>query len=347
MSNRQQRACGPRRLRQLAGSLVLAAAVSAQAQEAPAPAVAPMDLDTLAGAFGWDFEGTVVKAEKLSEGLYLLFGVGGNVAVSIGEQGVLLVDDQFPQMMPKLKKAIKNLGGEGIDFVINTHWHFDHADGNLTLGPEGTWIIAQQESQKRMGEAHLINLVIAQYQQPAYPPAARPVISYGDTMQLHFNGQDIDLLHFGPAHTTGDTAVFFNQANVVHLGDVFNAGYPFIDVDNGGDLDGVIHFCEAVLTRVDDNTKVVPGHGPVLNKQGLIDYIAMLRTMRSRIAGLLAEGASVEEVMAAKPTAEFDERYGDPTMVIDRAYTSIARAVQRATEAALADKAAFDAGSAP
>lgn len=345
MIKRQRQGYRARILQGVAGGLLLSAAALAPAQVA-APG-SPMDLDTLATAFGWDFEGTVVKAEKLSDGLYLLFGVGGNVAVSIGEQGVLLVDDQFPQMMPKLKKAIENLGGQGVDFVINTHWHFDHADGNLTLGPEGAWIIAHQESQKRMGDAHLINLVIAQYQQPPYPPAARPVISYGDQMQLHFNGQDIDLLHFGPAHTTGDTAVFFRQANAVHLGDVFNAGYPFIDVDNGGDLDGVIHFCEAVLTRVNENTKVVPGHGPVMDRQGLIDYIAMLRTMRSRIAGLLAEGATLEAVMAAKPTAEFDERYGDPTMVIDRAYTSIARAVQHATEAALADKATFDAGSAP
>ncbi len=313
-----------------------------EAPAAPAPD-APMDLDTLAGAFGWNFENTVVRAEKLSDGLFLLFGVGGNVAVSIGEQGVLLVDDQFPQMMPKLKKAIENLGGKGVDFVINTHWHFDHADGNLTLGPEGAWIIAHSESQIRMGKEHLINLVIAKYRQPAYPPAARPVISYDDHMQLHFNGQDIDLLHFGPAHTTGDTAVFFRQANVVHLGDVFNAGYPFIDVDNGGDLDGVIHFCEAVLARVNEQTKVVPGHGPVLNRQGLIDYITMLRTVRSRIAGHLAEGASLGAVMEAKVTEEFDARYGDPTMLINRAYTSLSRAVQHATERALADKAAANA----
>ena len=290
-------------------------------------------LDVLAKAFQWDFDKTVVKAEKISDGLFLLFGAGGNVAVSIGKHGTLLVDDQFPQMMPKLKKAIENLGGGAVDFVINTHWHFDHAEGNLTLVPEGAWIVAHEESQKRMGKDHVINLVMLKYGQSAYPDAALPVISYADRMQFHFNDQDIELLHFGPAHTTGDTAVFFKQANAVHLGDVFNAGYPFIDADNGGDIDGVIHFCEAVLTRVNDETKVMPGHGPVLDRAALVAYIAMLRSVRDAIAPQIAAGATLAEVVASKPTAAFDETYGDPGMLVDRAYASLLRAHKRQLEA--------------
>lgn len=325
----------------LAMAPVTAAFAQADSPAATEPGTFPDDvvgLDVLAKAFQWDFDKTLVTAEKISDGLFLLFGAGGNVAVSIGQHGTLLVDDQFPQMMPKLKKAIENLGGGAVDFVINTHWHFDHAEGNLTLGPEGAWIVAHEESQKRMGQDHVINLVMLKYGQSAYPEAALPVISYADRMQFHFNGQDIELLHFGPAHTTGDTAVFFKQANAVHLGDVFNAGYPFIDADNGGDLDGVIHFCEAILTRVNDDTKVMPGHGPVLDRAALVAYIDMLRSVRNAIAPQIAAGASLEDVIASKPTAAFDETYGDPTMLVDRAYASLLRAQQRGDGAAGAVK---------
>ena len=284
-----------------------------------------MNLDELAEAFGWDFETAVIKAQKVAEGTYVLFGVGGNIGVSIGSDGTLLVDDQFPQMMPKIKSALKNLGGEGVDFAVNTHWHFDHAEGNLTLGPEGTWIVAQENSREMMTADHVINLVLMQYEQKAYPEDALPVITYGDRMQFHFNDQTIELLHFGPAHTTGDTAVIFRGANAVHLGDVFNRGYPFIDADNGGDLSGMIAFCERVLAAIDESTVVIPGHGEISDYEGLRDYIDMLRTVRERITKLLDDGADLAAVAVAKPTADFDETYGDPTNFVDRAFTSLAR----------------------
>ncbi|MGI9328651.1 MAG: MBL fold metallo-hydrolase, partial [Pseudomonadales bacterium] len=233
-----------------------------------------------------------------------------------------------------------------VDFVVNTHWHFDHAEGNLTLGPEGAWIVAHEESQKRMGLDQVINLVTLKYGQPAYPKQAQPVISYADRMQFHFNGQDIELRYFGPAHTTGDTAVFFKQANAVHLGDVFNAAYPFIDVDNGGDLDGVIRFCEAVLAETDENTKVIPGHGAVQNRAALVAYIDMLRAVRGKIAGQVVAGASVEDVIASQPTAEFDATYGDPTRLVDRAYASLKRTHQRKLEADAAAAAEVEAAAA-
>ncbi|HEY5568294.1 MAG TPA: MBL fold metallo-hydrolase, partial [Gammaproteobacteria bacterium] len=142
----------------------------------------------------------------------------------------------------------------------------------------------------------------------------------------HFNGQRIDLLHFGPAHTTGDTAVIFRELNVVHLGDVFNnAGYPFIDADNGGSLAGIVDFCRGVLDEIDENAVVIPGHGPVSNYGGLADYVAMLSTIRDRIAALVESGATLEQVVAARPTAEWDEARGDPANFIDRAYTSMTR----------------------
>ena len=200
-----------------------------------------MNLDDVKAAFGWDFEATEIETQKVAEGLHVFFGIGGNIAVSIGEDGVLIVDDQFPQMMPKIKAKIAELGGGDIDFAINTHWHFDHAEGNLALGPEGTWLVAQTNSREMMAKANVINLVAMQYGQQAYPQEAWPAITFKDAMQFHFNGEQVDLLHFGAAHTAGDAVVIFRGRNAIHLGDVFNnTGYPFIDADNGGNLDGMI-----------------------------------------------------------------------------------------------------------
>jgi glyoxylase-like metal-dependent hydrolase (beta-lactamase superfamily II) len=279
-----------------------------------------------------DFADARIVTEKIRDGFYVMFGVGegviaGNMGVSIGDQGVLVVDDQFPEMAPKYKAAIRELGGvEKIAFAINTHWHFDHSDGNKALGPEGTWFVAQESSREMMLKDNVINLVSQQRDQPAHPAIALPVVTYDRSMRLHFNGQRIDLLHFGPAHTTGDTAVIFREHDVVHLGDVFNmAGYPFIDADNGGSLSGVIDFCAGVLEEIDATTVVIPGHGPVSNYQGLAEYVLMLRTIRDRIAALIASGASLEQVIAARPTAEWDEQRGDPARLIDRAYASMTR----------------------
>ena len=200
-----------------------------------------MSLDELMGAFGWNMATMPIRTEKVTDNFYVLFGAGGNVGVSIGSQGVLIVDDQFPEMIPKIGDAIREIGGGAVDFAINTHWHFDHAEGNLALGPGGTWLVSQANSREKMLGDHIINLVQLQYEQKAYPKSALPVITYDDTMQFHFNDEEIELLHFGPAHTTGDTAVIFRGSNVVHLGDVFNnTGYPFIDADNGGDLKGMM-----------------------------------------------------------------------------------------------------------
>jgi len=285
-----------------------------------------MHLDELATAFGWDFESAQVTVESLAEGFHVLFGVGGNIAVSIGEDGTLLVDDQFPQMIDRIDEALAALGSDGIDFTINTHWHFDHAEGNIALGPRGTWLVSQANSRAMMAEPHVVNLVSLKYLQEPYPMNARPVITYDDRMQFHFNGEQVDLLHFGPAHTTGDTAVIFRNRNAVHLGDVFNnSGYPFIDADNGGSIDGVIEFCSRVRDEISEDSIVIPGHGPIADYQTLVDYIDMLTVVRDRISAMLEEGKSLVEVVAARPTAEFDERYGDPTMLVNRAYASLAR----------------------
>ncbi len=277
--------------------------------------------------FGWDLATAEIKTQKLGNGLYVLFGIGGNIGVSIGENGTLIVDDQFPEMMPKIEAAIAKIGGTNVDFAINTHWHFDHADGNLAFGPAGTWLVSQTHSREMMTAPHSINLSPVRYRQEAYPSNALPVITFDDRMSFHFNGQQIDLIHAGPAHTTGDAAIIFREANVVHMGDVFNnAGYPFIDADNGGEIDGMIEFCETVLAELKPGATVIPGHGPVTDDDALRRYIEMLKTVRERVSKMIDEGMSVEEAIAAKPTADFDEVFGDVANslgFVDRVYTSL------------------------
>ncbi len=299
--------------------------LSAQVFAHSGPAVPdPMNLDQLTTAFGWNFDETDITTEKVTDDLYVLFGAGGNIGVNVGDDGVFIVDDQFPQLMPKILAAIGELGGENVDFAVTTHWHFDHAEGNLVLGPEGTWLVAHENSREMMKEDRIINLVIAAYEQKAYPESAWPDITFDDDMQFHLNGQSIELMHFGPAHTTGDTVVFFKGSNAVHMGDVFNnAGYPFIDAGNGGTLDGVIKFCTETLKRINEDTVVIPGHGPVTDYQAMTDYVEMLSVIRTRLVGLIDEGKTLEEVYAAKPTADYDEKMGDNTGFINRAYMSL------------------------
>lgn len=284
-----------------------------------------ISFEQFATQIGWNFDAPVT-VEEVSPSLHVVFGVGGNVAVSIGEQGVLIVDDQFPQTVGKIEQAISELGGGPIDFAVNTHWHFDHADGNPVLGAQGTWLVSQAASRRMMVSEQVVDVAIASILQPPYPPEGLPVITFDKTMQFHFNGEKIELVHFGPAHTTGDAAVIFRGSNAVHLGDVFNnSGYPFIDVHNGGDIDGMIKFCRAVLGKTDGETRVIPGHGPIVGKDVLKDYIDMLQVTRKGISRMIDAGMSLAEVVEAEPTADFDERYGDPTIYVNRVYASLAR----------------------
>ena len=286
-----------------------------------------MTLDELLAGFGWDFETAEIRTEKVTDNLYVLFGIGGNIGVSIGEDGVLIVDDQFPEMIPKVNAAIQAIGGGSIDYAVNTHWHFDHAEGNLALGPAGTKIVAHANAREDMAQGGVINMVAAKYGQQPYPEDALPVITYEDRMRLHFNGERIDLVHAGPAHTTGDTAVIFRNQKAVHFGDVFNMlGYPFIDADSGGEIDGMIAFCQAILDELPQDVIVIPGHGEITDYATLEAYIAMLTTVRDRVAAGIAEGKTLEEVEASNPTAGFEERYGDVSAslgFINRVYASL------------------------
>ena len=315
----------------LAMTAVALCAVAWAQEEAPASAE-PLNLEQLLAQFNWDFDAAEITTEQVGEGLYVLFGIGGNIAVSVGEQGVLVVDDMFPEVIAKVEAAIKEIGGDGIDFAINTHWHFDHAEGNLALGPAGTWIAAHANSAAMMAKENILNMVITKYRQPPYPPAARPSIVFDDRMRFHFNGEDVDLIHAGPAHTAGDAAVIFKNHNAVHFGDVFNnTGYPFIDVDSGGSINGMIAFCQAILDELGPNGVVIPGHGPVTDSAALQAYIDMLTTVRDRVAAQIAEGKGLMAVVASGVTSDLDETFGpvvNSLGFVDRVYTSLQREAQ-------------------
>ena len=268
---------------------------------------------------------TEIRTEKVADGLYVLFGTGGNIAASIGPQGVLIVDTQFTEIVAKYKTAIRELGGAKIDFAIDTHWHVDHADGNHVLGPDGTWLVAQENSRRMLTGRNVLEFGDSRLEQAAFPAAALPILAFDDRMQMHFNGERVDLAHFGPAHTAGDTAVFFRGRNVVHLGDVLIGSYPIVDAANGGSLVGMIAFCDATLAEIDDTTVVIPGHGNLMRRTDLVAYVTMLKTVRDRMKPLIDRGATLEQVLAAKITAEWDGQRGNPTTFISGSFASLMR----------------------
>ena len=276
--------------------------------------------------WGADVDTTPVTSEQVAPGVHALFGVGGNVLAAIGPDGTLLVDDQFPTMVPKIVEKVRELGGDEIAFVINTHWHFDHADGNAALAATGSIVVAHNNSRQRLETSQSINIVRQVVEQPAAPRAGLPAITYNDTISFHINGERIDVLYAGPAHTDGDAIVHLTGSNVVHTGDVFvNGSYPFIDSGNGGSLSGMITYCETLLDRIDVDTVIVPGHGPIATHADLERYVLMLKDIEATISKLLADGYSLEEILDAEPTARWDEIYGDPSGIINRAYDSLGR----------------------
>ena len=268
---------------------------------------------------------TEIRIQKITENLYLFFGLGGNIAVSIGDDGVLIVDDQIPSLIPKIKDAIKEIGGGDLVYTINTHWHFDHAEGNLALDPKITKIISQSNAREYMAKGGLIDMVANRINQEPYPDYALPVITYENGMTLYFNNEEIEIIHFGPAHTSGDSAVIFHNQNAVHYGDVFvTEGYPFIDVSSGGSIDGIINFLSKSLTKLKPGAIILPGHGEIATIQDVEDTIIMLKTVRERILKMINEGKSLQEVIDAKPTKDFDEKYPDWLgNFVNRAYTSL------------------------
>src|SRR6187399_96758 len=253
-------------------------------------------------------EDVKIETVSLAPGIYILNGRGGNVGLTVGVDGAAIIDDQFADMAPKIRAAVAMLSDQPVKFVINTHLHGDHTGGNDAFGKAGAVIIAQENVRKRLGTAQVNPSTNASIE--ARAREALPVVTFADSATLHFNDDDLEFWHLPNAHTETDIVVRFRKANIVHMGDLFVAGFPFIDGNTGGTLDGLIRAHEAVLPTLDDNTKVIRGHGPLGNKAELAAFHDMLVVVRDRVAKLVKAGKSQDEVLAARPTKEFEEKYG-------------------------------------
>lgn len=258
-----------------------------------------------------------LKSEAVAPGLWMLSGNGGNIAVSAGADGIFIVDDQFAPSVPGILDAIAKLQKGPVRFVVNTHWHGDHTGGNESLGGAGAVIVAHENVRKRMSVPQFMRSM--NRETPASPRAALPVVTFADAVTLHLNDDDVRIVHVAPAHTDGDALVKFAKANVIHAGDTYFAGmYPFFDVSSGGNLLGMIAACDAILALADEKTRIIPGHGPVSDAAGVRAYRAMLQTVLERVAPMVAAGKSLEDVMAARPTADFDATWGQGYFTSDR-----------------------------
>lgn len=256
-----------------------------------------------------DFSKVQIETIPVAKGVYMLVGSGGNIGLSVGQDGAFLIDDQYAPLTDKILKAISAVTDKSVRFLVNTHWHFDHTGGNENIGKGGTIIIAHDNVRKRLAKGQFMKAFNVNI--PPSPPKALPVITFADSVTFHWNNETLEVLHPQPAHTDGDAVIYFKSANVVHVGDLFfNGIYPFIDAGSGGSLEGVIAGVDEVLGRIDDNTKVIPGHGPLGNKTDLKAYRDMLATVHERMTKLIKKGKNIDEIVAAKPTADYDAKWG-------------------------------------
>ena len=259
-----------------------------------------------------DFSKVEIQAHKLSDSTYMLTGAGGNIGLSVGEDAVFVIDDQFAPLAAKIKAAIARITAKPVQFVLNTHFHFDHTGGNEAFGKDGALIVAHDNVRRRMSRDQLISLVNTSSPQPASPKVALPVITVAGELTFHINGEEVHAFHVPRAHTDGDLVVHFRKSDVVHMGDTyFNGFYPFIDVSSGGTADGLVAAADRVLALATDKTKIIPGHGPLASKADLQAYRDLMATVARRIKDLRRDGKSDAEIRAARPAADFDARYGN------------------------------------
>src|SRR5881394_975490 len=256
-----------------------------------------------------DFSKVEIRTEKLSDAVYMLMGAGGNIGLSVGDDAVFLVDDQFAPLTPKIEAAIARITPKPVQFVLNTHWHFDHTGGNENLGKAGAIIVAHENVRKRLSSEGFIEF-LGMKTKPE-PKVALPVVTFTRSISFHLNGDELMVTHAPRAHTDGDSIVRFGKSNVVHMGDTFfNKLYPFIDTSSGGTVAGVLVAVDGVLKTAGDGTKIIPGHGPLASKADLKAYRDMLAAVSGNIRGQIKAGKTLEQVIASKPTAKYDAVWG-------------------------------------
>lgn len=255
-----------------------------------------------------NYDSVQVRATSLGRGVHVLFGAGGNIGLSVGNDAVFVVDDQFAPLTPKILAAIRSITDKPVKFVLNTHWHGDHTGGNENLGKGGALIMAHDNVRKRMSTEQFMaamNMRVA----PS-PREALPVVTFNDGVTFHINDDSVSATHVAPAHTDGDVIVHFIKANVVHMGDVFNnAGLPFVDLSSGGSVHGVIAAADRVYAMTNDQTRIVPGHGQVTDRARLKQWRDAVAAVRDGVAREVKAGRTIEQVLALKLGAPYEKEW--------------------------------------
>jgi glyoxylase-like metal-dependent hydrolase (beta-lactamase superfamily II) len=261
---------------------------------------------------GRDMSQVQIIPHQVAPGIYYLQGQGGNIGLSIGEDGVVMIDDQFAPLTDRIVAAIRQLNQGEIRFVINTHLHGDHTGGNENLGRMGILILARDAVRVRM--AAVANT----------PAVALPVLTFSEPINIHMNGEQVRTIPVPPAHTDGDSYIHFVNADVLHTGDVFRTtGYPFMDLANGGSLNGLIEALGVAIGLAGPNTKVLPGHGTVVGRAEVIAHRDMILDVKARVTALIAQGMNVDQVLAARPTAAYDQGMDSPERFLRAMYTEL------------------------
>jgi glyoxylase-like metal-dependent hydrolase (beta-lactamase superfamily II) len=244
-----------------------------------------------------DFDAVEIETIDIGDGIYMLVGMGGNIGVSVGEDGVFVIDTQFAPLSEKILNAIAKISDQPVSYIVNTHWHGDHTGGNAGVSAGNALIMAHENVRIRMTAAES-------------EASALPVITFNDTSTYHINGHEIHATHPQPAHTDGDAYIYFSDIDILHTGDLlFNGIYPFIDLNSGGSVSGYIKAQEQMLEIIGPDTRIIPGHGPLATREDMENTVAMLKDIHARISGLVEQGNTLEQIQAENPLADYNETY--------------------------------------
>ncbi|MEO5579520.1 MAG: MBL fold metallo-hydrolase [Gemmatimonadaceae bacterium] len=279
-----------------------------------------------------DFSQTAIKVIPVTAGVYMLEGAGGNIGLSVGQDDAFIVDDQYAPLTPKIRAAIATVTAKPVRFVFNTHWHGDHTGGNENMRGAGAIIVAHDNVRRRMSTKQFVAAFNDTV--PASPGAALPIVTFSESITFHVNGDSVRAVHVGNAHTDGDALVVFQKANVLHTGDIFfNGMYPFIDVSTGGSVKGIVAAADRALAMSNARTRIIPGHGPLATRDDLVRYRDMVKSVGDRVARLVALRRTLAQVLAAKPSADFDAKWGNgfmkPEQFVSIVYSSFAPSAAR------------------
>jgi glyoxylase-like metal-dependent hydrolase (beta-lactamase superfamily II) len=272
-----------------------------------------------------DMSKVEIKVERIAPGVAVLFGAGGNIGLSYGEDGNIIVDDQFAPLTDKIAAAVATVDGHSIRFVINTHWHFDHTGGNENFAKRGSVILAHDNVRARMSTEQFLSALNQKV--PASPKEALPVVTFAEGVTLHLNGDTLHVIHVANAHTDGDSLVHWQKANVLHMGDTFfhRGSFPFVDLSSNGSIDGLIAAANRGLEIANAATKIIPGHGPVASRQDLAAYRDMLVETRGKVAAGIRAKRTLAQIQALKPAARYGMPIGfiKPDQFIEAVYNSL------------------------